>query len=126
MGENVGMRSSLAVAAGAALGATARWWLSEVLAGDGFPWATLIVNVLGCAAIGFVAIRLERGTLWWYFTATGLLGGLTTASAFAAETRQLVDDGRPAAAALYVIASVAGGLVATSAARTGAMRVAQP
>ena len=118
------MRSSIAVAAGAALGAGSRWWVGELLASDRFPWATLLVNLLGCGVIGALAIRLERGTDAWYFAVTGLLGGLTTASTFAVETRQLLDDGRTAVAAAYVLASVVGGLAAVSAARTWSLRMA--
>lgn len=116
------MRTSVAVAAGAALGASARWWSGELLASDGFPWATLLVNLVGCAAIGWIAIGLGRRTVVWYFTVTGCLGGFTTASAFAVETRSLLDDGRPATAAAYVVASVGLGLAAVSAGRTVAQR----
>lgn len=116
------MRSSFTVAVGAALGASGRWWIGERLASEGFPWATLLVNVVGCAAIGWCAIRLERGTVRWYLVVTGLLGGFTTASAFAVETRQLVADGRPVVATLYVTASVGLGLAAVSTTRTWAQR----
>jgi CrcB protein len=116
------MRSSLAVAAGAAIGAGARWAVGEVLATDGFPWATLLVNLVGAAAIGFAAVRLVRGTVAWSFVVTGLLGGLTTASAFGVDTRGLLDDGRVLSAVTYVAVSVAGSLVATSIARTEGQR----
>lgn len=122
MGENGAMRSSIAVALGAAFGASGRWWIGEALASDGFPWATLLVNVVGCAVIGWCAIRLQRGTVVWYAVVTGLLGGFTTASAFAVETRDLVADGRPAVAAAYVITSLVLGLAAVSSTRTWAQR----
>ena len=44
------------VALGGALGTTARYWLSGVVArsfGETFPWGTLIINVTGSFAIGF-------------------------------------------------------------------------
>src|SRR5690606_6617839 len=110
VGENGGMRSSLAVAAGALAGASMRWWIAEWLHTDGFPWATLLVNVVGCALIGWCAIALGRGTVAWYGVVTGGIGALTTMSAFAAETRALVADGRGVAAVLYVLASTIGGL----------------
>lgn len=116
------MRSSLAVAVGAALGASLRWGTARLLDTDGFPWATLVVNLLGCAVIGVLAIRLRRGTDLWYFAVTGVLGGLTTASTFAVETRELFDDGRLMAACAYVVVSVVGGLALASAGRVWAER----
>lgn len=118
------MRSSLAVAVGAALGASMRWGTGRLLATDGFPWATLLVNLAGCAVVGAAAIRLRRGTDLWYFTVTGVLGGLTTASAFAVETRELVVDGRPLQASAYVVASVVGGIALASATRVRTERAA--
>jgi fluoride exporter len=116
------MQSSLAVAVGAVIGASTRWLAGEALTSDGFPWATLLVNLLGCAAIGWFAMRLRRGTVAWYFVVTGCLGGFTTASTFAVETRQLVDDGRGATALLYVAVSVVGGIAAAAGTRTRAQR----
>ena len=116
------MRTSLAVAVGAALGASARWRIGASLVSEGFPWATLLVNVAGCAVIGWVAIGFTRRTVAWYFVVTGCLGGFTTASTFAVETRQLLADGRVATAVAYVTASVGLGLGAVSASRTAAQR----
>lgn len=118
------MQSSVAVAIGAVIGASTRWWIGDVLSSDGFPWATLLVNLAGCAVVGWSAIRLQRGTLAWYFVVTGFLGGMTTASAFAVETRQLVDDGRVATAITYVTVSVAGGLASVATSRHWAQRAA--
>lgn len=112
------MRSAFAVATGAALGAAARWAVGELLATDGFPWATLVVNLVGCALIGLAAVRLVRGSARWYLVVTGVLGGFTTASTFAVDTRRLLAEGRPAVALAYVALSVGGGLVATSVTRT--------
>ena len=111
------MRTTLAVAAGAAIGASARWGVGEAMSADGFPWATLIVNVLGCALIGWCAMRLRRGTVAWCFVVTGCLGGFTTASAFALDTRHLLDQGRTTVAVLYVVVSVVGGLAAAASTR---------
>ena len=110
----------LAVALGGVLGATARWMVGVVTPGTAdaaasWPWATLIVNLLGCVAIGVVTSRIERSSVAWHFTVTGLLGGFTTMSSFAAETNELFDNDRPIAGALYLGCTLAGGLFAVAA-----------
>lgn len=113
------MRPFLLVAGGGALGATARWGLSEIVSNDAstFPWATLLANVIGCVAIGVAARRLRRGSELWYALVIGVLGGLTTFSAFAVETRLLIEAGRPLIALTYVALTVGAGVGATHVAR---------
>lgn len=111
----------LVVSLGGVLGSLARYGVSVLVsqwsAGD-FPWATLIVNILGCLAIGFVASSrtVAAGPSWLrLFLIAGILGGFTTFSAFALETGVLLDSGRVALALTYVLASVAFGLLAVRA-----------
>lgn len=110
----------LAVAAGGAIGSLARWQLGQLVQASGpglrFPVATLLVNLLGCLAIGTLAGLFERS---WagndpmrLLLFTGLLGGFTTFSAFGLETIELLRRGAPLMAASYIAASVLGGLVA--------------
>jgi CrcB protein len=110
-------RVLVAVAGGGALGATARWAIGESWQRDagGWPWATLIVNLLGCVAIGHAARRLTRDTVAWALVVTGVLGGFTTFSAFAVEVADLLRAGPPWVAAAYVAVSVLGGLLAVAA-----------
>ena len=102
-----------AVAAGGAIGATGRWfvaWAMDATTGEqqpgSWPWATLLVNIVGCVLIGFAARRIERDTTTWAFAVTGVLGGFTTFSAFSLDALFLIERGRMAAAALYVGGSV--------------------
>lgn len=120
-GENVGMRATVVVAVGAMVGASARWAVGELLQRDtgSFPWATLIVNLIGCALGGLALRHLARGSVRWLGAVTGVLGGLTTYSSFAVETRELVAEGRPALALAYVVASVVGGVAAVELGRPG-------
>ena len=113
------MRPFVLAAVGGVVGAALRWGVGEAIAPDapGFPWHTLAVNLVGCALIGLAARRLRRGSDHWYVFVTGVLGGLTTFSAFANETRTLLADGRSTTAALYVVTSVLGGVAATELAR---------
>lgn len=104
------------VAAGGALGAAARYGLGVAwpVAAGGFPWVTLVINVAGCAALGALMELLADLTathrLVRPFLGTGVLGGFTTFSTYAVETRQLLDAGRPGLAAAYVLATLVGAL----------------
>lgn len=107
----------LAIAIGGALGALGRWGVDELIPFEpgGWPWATLVVNVLGALLIGVLAsLRILReGPAWLRpLLITGMLGGFTTFSAFAVESGLLIDEARPLAALVYVGATLAAGLVA--------------
>ncbi len=93
------MTGLLLVAAGGAAGSLLRHLVSLALApaGSGFPWATLLVNVLGSAAIGAAAGLEGQARL---LVVTGFLGGFTTFSAFSLEAVTLFGRS-PALAVLY-------------------------
>ncbi|MFM1965156.1 MAG: hypothetical protein RL134_881 [Actinomycetota bacterium] len=112
------IRAFLAVAAGGALGATARYGV-DVLAGErgiAAPWATLVINVVGCALMGllvaYVLAHPARHPLWRPFLGIGVLGGFTTFSAFAADAVLLADAGDITTSAAYVVATLVCGLLA--------------
>ena len=110
--------SYLLAALGGALGALARWAVTTALphASGAWPWATLLVNLTGCLAIGaLLAVVLARfpHSPWLRpFLAVGFLGGYTTYSTFAVDVVQLARSGRGLLAGTYVLASVLGGLIA--------------
>ena len=101
----------LQVALGGAIGASARY-LSNVgvmrVMGPGFPWATLIVNILGSFLMGVVVVALaEKGGMRHApLLMTGILGGFTTFSAFSLDTVALWERGATLPAMGYVVASV--------------------
>lgn len=109
------------VGAGGAIGAIARWALGAAMTSEPatWPWATLVVNLLGCAAIGVAARRIPAGTDRWAFAVTGLLGGFTTFSAFAVELNEMVDAGRGILAVSYGGVTLLGGVIAVAVARHG-------
>ena len=78
------------------------------------PYETLVVNVLGCLAIGFLAGLAETRGLFSSTTRAflfiGLLGGFTTFSSFGYETVQLLRDGQASSAAWSVVAQLLLGL----------------
>ena len=81
-------------------------WASRLRPGAVFPYETLLINVLGCLAIGLLAALAEtRGVLAGTtraFLFIGVLGGFTTVSSFGYETFELLRDGQAGAAALSV------------------------
>ena len=99
-----------------ALGALARYGIGSAIGVGTFPWSTLLINVAGSALLGYV---LHDPTRWstnvTTAIATGFLGAFTTFSTFSFEATALVRSGRASTAALYVVASVAFGLLAASA-----------
>jgi CrcB protein len=109
----------LAVAIGGVAGTLLRAAVAEALppSATGFPWAILLVNLVGCAIVGFVIVAaLERVAPGRYFrplVGTGFCGGLTTFSTFVVEVDLLLRAGHVATATGYVAASLAGCLVAT-------------
>ena len=121
-----------AAALGGALGALARWGVVEALPRDpgGWPWATLLVNLTGCLVLGLLigSVFARSPDVPWLrpFLGTGVLGGFTTYSAFAVETVQLADAGRPGVAAGYVLISVAGGVAASAIGLLGVRAVVWP
>ncbi len=104
------------VGLGGALGANARYWLGRLvkdLTGPtDFPWGTLLINVSGSLILGLVAGAFkDRSAAMFLLFGTGFCGGYTTFSAFSLEVAEAIQDGRWAMAALYVGASVIGGLL---------------
>lgn len=114
--------TALLVAAGGSIGALARWGVLTAipLDADGFPWATLLVNVVGCLLIGAAARRLAPATDVWFGVVTGCIGGFTTFSAFANEVWILVDTDRAPVALVYVAVTLAGGVAAVELGRLAA------
>ncbi len=107
------MRIPLAVAAGGAFGALARYLMVgrfELWLGAGFPFGTLTANVLGSFLMG---VLIEVLALVWSpsealraLLTVGVLGSFTTFSGLSLDTLLLAGAGAPGLAAFYVFASV--------------------
>ena len=90
----------LLVAAGGALGSAVRYMVATVALawlGPAFPWGTLAVNLVGSFLIGLVqqlaTEALVLGEESRLFLTTGVMGGLTTYSAFSYESVRLFETG---------------------------------
>lgn len=101
------------VAAGGAIGAAARYLVATQVAqwtGNGFPWGTFAVNVVGCAIMGMVtglfALAWSPGPDMRAFLTAGILGGFTTFSAFSLDAMLLMERNQWSAAACYIAGSV--------------------
>ncbi|HEV2353737.1 MAG TPA: fluoride efflux transporter CrcB [Puia sp.] len=114
------MKTLVIIALGGAAGSVARY-LAQLgvskLSGPAFPVGTFIVNLTGCFLIGLIyalAGKYEWLTLdWRLFLVTGLCGGYTTFSSFSYDSVNLLRSGNYLYFGLYVLGSVALGLLAT-------------
>ncbi|MEU2061212.1 fluoride efflux transporter CrcB [Streptomyces sp. NPDC013455] len=117
------------VALGGALGALARYALTLAwpTPPGGFPWATFWTNVSGCAVMGVFMVLITdvwaAHRLLRPFFGTGVLGGFTTFSTYAVDTRKLLDGGRPGLALAYLAATLCAALAAVWLASAAARRL---
>lgn len=96
---------------GGAFGAACRYAISVGLSNPGsggFPWATFIVNMLGCLLIGLVwrwLIEDTTSSILLPLIVTGFLGGFTTFSTFGLESFILWKSGETATLMVYIMLS---------------------
>jgi CrcB protein len=99
-----------------AIGTLARYGLQGVVpARAGFPYGTLLINLLGCFFLGLIGqFTLNRMVIspdMRMAIAVGFFGGFTTFSSFGWETAKMLEEGAWIRAATYVGASVVIGLL---------------
>ena len=110
------IKSILAVGAGSFLGGAARYLVSLAVKGlsKGFPWATLVVNLVGCFLIGLLWGAFSKngteGSNWALFLTVGLCGGFTTFSTFSKEALMMLQGGSIWGFAGYVAISLVAGI----------------
>ena len=107
------MLQLLVIGCGGAVGALMRYglgWRITLLAGGGFPWGTLFVNVFGCFLAGLIltlfVTRIPLSDLLRNGLQIGLLGGFTTFSAFSIDAITLFDQGLWLRGLLYIVTTV--------------------
>lgn len=106
---------AVAVAAGASAGALLRWASAIAFnrADGAMPWGTLLVNCAGGLLVGASLVLLHRwpNETLRLLLVTGFLGGLTTFSAFSAESLTYLHRGDWGWALLHTLVHVVGALV---------------
>ena len=111
------IRNIIAVGAGSFIGGIARYLVALAMKGisKGFPWATLLVNLLGCLIIGllwgFLSRNAAENTSWGLFLTVGLCGGFTTFSTFSKEALTMLQTGLIWGFASYIALSILAGIV---------------
>tara|TARA_B100000029_G_scaffold418078_1_gene422979 strand:+ start:319 stop:717 length:399 start_codon:yes stop_codon:yes gene_type:complete len=127
--DNTHMNLFVAVAVGGAIGACLRYAVALLMGQGnlGFPYATLIANVMGCAAIGVLLFLIDQRELlnahWRVFLVTGILGSLTTFSTFSYESYSLWMSGERSLAVAAVSANVVFGIAAVACGWTAASKM---
>ena len=107
----------LLVMAGGAGGSTLRYALSLLMnpsVAGGWPWGTLVANVVGCLLMGWLSSLLTSSATIPDAVRVGLLvgvlGGFTTFSSFGLVTFRFLQGGQLGLAAAYVAASNVAGI----------------
>jgi CrcB protein len=112
------LRAFLFVGLGGAVGSMCRYGVTLLIgkvSDHHFPFATFLINMIGCLAIG-VLFGLAQKNHWmnsgaWLVLATGFCGGFTTFSAFALENVTLLGKQQSGLAIVYSAISVVMGIV---------------
>ncbi len=83
-----------------------------------FPWGTMLINVTGSFALGFLAGLVMRGHAHeslFLILGTGFLGGYTTFSTASLETIRLIQSGRTGLALINGLGSMAASVLSAAA-----------
>ena len=112
------IKSLLIVGLGSFCGGALRYYISTLMksaCGQGFPWGTLSVNLVGCLLIGLLLGIFSRCGVqcnsWSLLLTVGLCGGFTTFSTFANESLQMLQIGNTLNLIIYILASIIVGIV---------------
>jgi fluoride exporter len=108
--------AALVVGVGGAIGAVARWALTEAFPAEAgrFPWTTLLINAGGAALLAALPLLPAARRHSWVglLVGTGILGGFTTMSAASVDTLTLLRDQHIGVALTYWLGTLLAALAA--------------
>ena len=108
--------TTLLVGVAGTLGVLSRYGISRLtLHTDALVWSTVGINIVGSFLLGLLVAEHWFDRDVREAIGVGFLGGFTTFSTFSVQIVLEVDSGEPGRAALYLFASVAGGIAAATA-----------
>lgn len=113
------MANKLSILIFAFIGGSGRYWIGQSLpATMGFPWATVIVNLLGCFALAWLS-HAKRLTVHWPSAVTvgmgiGGIGAFTTFSTFSVETVRMMTQQQWGAVGSYLAVTLIGGILCSA------------
>lgn len=118
------IKMMLIAGAGGFVGTCCRYlvtrWCAMMFSGT-WPLGTFLVNIVGCFVFGVLLGLFEKtqtvSTIESLLLVTGFCGGFTTFSAFAGEVCLLGDKGQFMTSLVYLLASVAIGVIMVIAGR---------
>jgi CrcB protein len=114
MESKMAFSTTLWIVLGGAIGTFARYGISLLALpiSRNLPWGTIVINITGCAIIGFFGTltladgRYPLSENMRLFVMTGICGGYTTFSAFSLQTLDLARGGALGRAVANVVLSV--------------------
>ena len=115
------LKNTLFIGCGSFIGGAARYLISVAMKtiSKGFPWGTLVVNLVGCLVIGllwgFFSKNSGESSSWALFMTVGICGGFTTFSTFSKEALMMLQAGNFISLLAYVAISVIAGIALVAA-----------
>ena len=108
--------TTLLVGVGGTVGVMARYGISRLsLHHEWLIWSTVGINIVGSFLLGLLVAESWFDRDVREALGVGFLGGFTTFSTFSVQIVLEVDAGEPGRAALYLVTSVVGGIIAATA-----------
>ena len=111
------IKSVLIVGIGSFIGGALRYLISTLFkqyCTQGFPWGTLLVNLMGCFIFGAIFALFSKYSStshpWCLLLTTGLCGGFTTFSTFAYESVLMLQQGNLSGFISYIATSLIAGI----------------
>ena len=115
------IRNTVFIGCGSFIGGAARYLISVAMKtmSKGFPWGTLVVNLVGCLVIGllwgFFSKNFSESSSWALFMTVGICGGFTTFSTFSKEAIIMLQSGNIVGLISYIGVSVIAGVALVAA-----------